>query len=160
MKHYKSAVFTALFSLCLIVTWIILTRSTVITEVRTTLFTCTISSQDFSLQWKHSVEKTQWVEYYQRHQDHFILQYTDVISFGAGTPSDYPIIFQKNGVIRMQVDQKISDIRWTVSKNMQGTILVNNKIWLIYQHLPTYSIIEISPQLYPLWKTWQFGECV
>ena len=144
MKHYKSAVFTALFSLCLIVTWIILTRSTVITEVRTTLFTCTISSQDFSLQWKHSVEKTQWVEYYQRHQDHFILQYTDVISFGAGTPSDYPIIFQKNGVIRMQVDQKISDIRWTVSKNMQGTILVKNKIYKKNNILGSARVVLLS----------------
>lgn len=130
------------------------------TEVNIAGKQCKISSADFDLQWKHSVEKTIWTENYQRQQQHFLLRYTDLISFGAGTPANLPIISQKNGVIRMSVNQKIEDIDWIVSRNMQGTLKVNKNEWSIYKDYPDYTLVNIAIQQQPLWKTWTIGECL
>lgn len=129
-------------------------------EVNSAEDRCKISSQDFDLQWRHSVEKTIWLENYQHEQHNFVLRYTDLISFGAGTPTNFPILFQKNGVVRMSVNQKVKDIHWTISRNMQGTIKVHQKEWAIYKDYPDYTLVNISIQQQPLWKIWTIGECL
>ena len=85
MKLKKGAVITALFLLGLFGLLFLPVRYS---EVTVAQMQCRISTAQFSLQWKHSVEKTRWVENYQREQQHFILRYTDQISFRVGTPND------------------------------------------------------------------------
>ena len=158
MKLKKSAVLmTALFLIGLCGLLLFPLRYTDVLVEQTH---CRISSAQFNLQWKHSVEKTRWVENYQREQQHFILRYTDLISFGAGTPNDYPIIFQKDGVVRMQVNRRIEQINWIISKNMQGSLVVQQKVWPIFQQHPDYTVVQITSQQQPLWKAWQIGECL
>ena len=156
MRLKKSAVFTALFLLDLCGLLFLPVRYS---EVTVAQMQCRISTAQFSLQWKHSVEKTRWIENYQREQQHFILRYTDLISFGAGTPNDYPIIFQKDGMVRMKVHRRIDQINWIISKNMQGSIIIHQSVWPIFQQYPDYTLVQITAQQQPLWKAWQIGEC-
>ncbi|NAS10000.1 DUF1850 domain-containing protein [Acinetobacter haemolyticus] len=129
------------------------------THVMSEKHNCIIREADFNLQWRHSVEKTIWRESYHREKNTFRLVYTDLISFGAGTPSDYPIISQKDGVIRMAVNQKLKEINWTVSQNMQGQLSWNNTTWAIANELPDYSLVQFKSTYTPLWKIWWLGEC-
>lgn len=156
-KFQKNAVYTAFFILFFL---IYASYPTLYTQVRVETDICKISTDQFDLQWKHSVEKTAWSEQYQRQKNKFLLRHTDLISFGAGTPSNYPIEFQKNGVIRMRVNQNIDEINWVISRNMQGTILADQKIWSIFQSYPDYSLVNISVQYQPKWKSWWIGECL
>ena len=87
------------------------------------------------------------------------MRYTDLISFGAGTPNDYPIIFQKDGMVRMKVNRRIDQINWIISKNMQGSIIIHQRVWPIFQQYPDYTLVQITAQQQPLWKAWQIGEC-
>lgn len=153
----KSAALTALL---LSILSLVLSAPKQFIQVQVDQDRCKISSDSFDLQWKHSVEKTTWLEHYQIKQRKFVLRYTDLISFGAGTPTHYPIIFQKNGWIRMDVNQTLKDINWTISKNMQGTIKSQQKQWLIYQDYPDYSIVNISIQQQPFWNVIWLGECL
>ena len=157
MKFKKSAVLTALFlvSLC---GFLLLPIQ--YTDVSIEQTHCRIASDQFNLQWKHSVEKTRWVEHYQREQQHFNLRYTELVSFGAGTPNDYPIIFQKDGKVRMKVDRQLEQINWIISQNMQGSIVVQQQLWPVSQHYPDYTLVQITSQQQPLWKAWQIGECL
>lgn len=157
MKLKKSAVPAALFLLGLCGLLLFPVRYT---DVQTEQTHCRISTEQFNLQWRHSVEKTRWVENYQREPQHFKLRYTDLISFGAGTPNDYPIIFQKNGMIRMKVDRQVEQINWIISRNMQGSLIIDQKLWPIYQQHPDYTVVQITSQQRPLWKAWQIGECL
>ncbi|RLZ07922.1 DUF1850 domain-containing protein [Acinetobacter sp. 2JN-4] len=154
-----SAASAALFS-GLIVLGVVIACPIASTHVTTPKHDCVIRETDFNLQWRHSVEKTLWLENYHREKKGFQLVYTDLIAFGAGTPSDYPIIFQKDGIIRMSVKQKIAEINWTVSRNMQGRILFGNKSWSIANELPDYSLVQFKNSYTPLWKIWWLGECL
>jgi len=153
-----SAVFTALF--CLTVSLIILVfYPQPNTQVISEKYHCIIRETHFDLQWQHSVEKTLWRESYLRKNNGFFLIHTDLISFGAGTPSDYPIISKKDGFIRMAVNKNISEINWIVSRNMQGQLLWNKKTWFIAKDLPDYSLVRFISTHTPLWKIWWLGEC-
>jgi len=121
---------------------------------------CRIFSNHLELQWIHSVEKTTWLEHYQIKHKKFVLQYTDFVSFGAGTPTHYPIIFQKNGWIRMDVNLSVKDIYWTISNHMQGIIIFQHQQWSIYKDYPDYSIVHISIQQQPLWRVLRLGQCL
>ncbi|ENU30916.1 hypothetical protein F991_01259 [Acinetobacter sp. CIP-A165] len=157
MKHL-SAASAALFC-SVVLLGILMSYPIASTQVTTPKHHCIIRDADFNLQWRHSVEKTLWLENYQRSKNGFQLIYTDLISFGAGTPSDYPVIFQKGGVIRMSVNQQIPEINWTVSRNMQGHILLKDKSWAIANRLPDYSLVQFRSTYTPLWKIWWLGEC-
>lgn len=158
MPKLKSVIITTLF-LCLCLCFSLLYPVQFIL-IEVDQKRCKITSDHFALQWKHSVEKTTWLEHYQIKQHKFVLRYTDLVSFGAGTPTHYPIIFQKDGWVRMDVNQIFHDIRWTISKNMQGIIKFEHKQWPIYQQYPDYSIVNISIQQQPFWNVLWLGECL
>ncbi|ALH95433.1 DUF1850 domain-containing protein [Acinetobacter equi] len=157
IKHKSVVITTLLFGLCFGLTFLLPVSYT---QVQVNQNICKIPSQSFDLQWKHSVEKTNWLEHYQIKNNNFVLQYTDFISFGAGTPISNLIIFQKDGWIRMEVNQMLKEINWTISKNMQGVIKFNHQEWRIYEDYPNYSLINISIQQQPFWTVLWLGECL
>ena len=159
MMTIKSAASAALFvSVVCGLLWILLKQQTLI-QVSVNTQSCRLTQDHFELQWRHSVEKTQWTEFYHIQGQHLILAYTDLVSFGAGTPSHYPIIFQKNGLVRMKVNQQLPELSWFISERMQGAIVTVGHHWKLYQDFPNYSLVHIQVVQQPLWKIWQIGAC-
>jgi hypothetical protein len=120
---------------------------------------CVIPAESFQLKWRHSVEKTPWSEHYQRASQGFILTDTELVSFGAGTPSTAPVLSQKNGHVRLQVNTFMKEINWMVSRNMQGQIIFDRHQWTVSEQLPDYSLVKITVQHIPIWKVWTLGVC-
>lgn len=158
MLNIKSAALAALFVCIVALAWILFKSQTMI-EVKVNEHTCFLKQNNFALQWQHSVEKTRWTEFYTLDDQHLLLSYTDLVSFGAGTPSDYPIVFQKNGVVRMKVNRKIDELSWFISSRMQGVLITKKHRWMLHEDFPNYSLVQIRVLKQPLWKTWQIGAC-
>ena len=101
-----------------------MTFSYIFVEVKEQNFQCKIDQKSFQLSWMHSVERTQWKERYLLDKDHFILTDTQFISFGAGTPDQGTITRQDDGNIHMQINRKMKEINWVISRRMQEKLRV------------------------------------
>lgn len=120
---------------------------------------CRLVGHEFQLAWRHSVEKTQWIEHYQRQQDHFLLSSTELVSFGAGTPSNAPVIALNAGKLQLLVNRRLAQLDWFISKNMQGRIISDQSTWYIYQDFPDYSLVQFRAKQAPLWQLWRMEAC-
>lgn len=129
-----------------------MTFSYIFVEVKEQNFQCKIDQKSFQLSWMHSVERTQWKERYLLDKDHFILTDTQFISFGAGTPDQGTITRQDDGNIHMQINRKMKEINWVISRRMQGKIESADRIWNIYQDFPDYSTVQLSIKRQPMEK--------
>lgn len=161
MSGTKSAVWAALFLfLCLLISALFFPVTYTQVSIEENAYRCVIRPQQFQLQWRHSVEKTLWQEHYQRDTAHFILTHTDLVSFGAGTPDDYPILQHKNGQVRMQVNHLFKELHWTISQNMQGQLQVNQQVWSIAEDFPDYTVVHFSVRQQPFWRWLGQGDCL
>ena len=112
---------------------------------------CYFTDPDFELRWIHSVEKQWWEEQYQRMDDELLLTTTYFEAFGAGTPSTEKLApVQKPGYLGYQIDEKLPNLNWVVSRLTKGEINYGGHRFLIHQWVPDYSEVVIMPKTYGL----------
>ncbi|WP_439239620.1 DUF1850 domain-containing protein [Lonepinella sp. BR2919] len=118
---------------------------------------CVWNSDKFSLKWQHSVEKQYWQENYQLQGKQFLLVNTYIQAFGAGTPSTGHYINAPQGYVGFESQLSFTELNWVVSPVMQGVILSDKGSFPIFQKVPSYTTVHISPITYPYIK-WLFME--
>lgn len=112
---------------------------------------CYFTDPDFELRWIHSVEKQWWEEQYQRMDDELLLTTTYFEAFGAGTPSTEKLApVQKPGYLGYQINEKLPNLNWVVSRLTKGEINYGGHRFLIHQWVPDYSEVVIMPKTYGL----------
>ena len=116
---------------------------------------CYFSNPNFQLRWIHSVEKQWWEEQYQRIDESgtekgaLLLTTTYFEAFGAGTPSTEMLApIQKPGYLGYQINEKLPNLNWVVSRLTKGEIDYDNHRFLIHQWVPDYSEVIIMPKMY------------
>ncbi|WP_083838416.1 DUF1850 domain-containing protein [Lentibacillus jeotgali] len=69
-----------------------------------------LNERSFSIQWIHSVEKEEWIEYFNIKDDVLYLESTKFKTFGAGVPSqsERPAVL-KDGWVHMDIKRKIGE---------------------------------------------------
>lgn len=153
MKGIQGAAIAALFGLAVfVITCSWMTFPYILVEVKAQNFQCKIDQKAFQLSWIHSVEKTEWKECYLQEGNDLILADTQFVSFGAGTPDQGNLTKQKDGNIHMQINRKMKELNWVISRRMQGKIEIADRTWNIYQDFPDYSTIQISIKKDSLWE--------
>lgn len=116
---------------------------------------CYFVEPDFQLRWIHSVEKQWWEEQYQRKDGssteaaELLLTTTYFEAFGAGTPSTEMLApVQKPGYLGYQINEKLPNLNWVVSRLTKGEIDYGDHRVLIHQLVPDYSEVTIMPKMY------------
>ncbi|WP_367107159.1 DUF1850 domain-containing protein [uncultured Psychrobacter sp.] len=112
---------------------------------------CYFTEANFQLRWMHSVEKQWWEEQYQRAGDELLLTTTYFEAFGAGTPSTEVLApVQKPGYVGYQINEKLPQLNWVVSRLTKGEIDYGDYRILIHRWVPDYSEVVIVPKAYSL----------
>ncbi len=159
--YRKQILGSLLFLLLGIILFIALTPTTHIliqsTQNNRKPLTCVWNEDEFSLKWRHSVEKQYWQEDYQRQEQHLLLTHSYMQTFGAGTPSVGQPINAPDGYVGLASHLAFDELNWVVSSVMQGVILSNNHYLPIYQLVPEHTVVHISPITHPYIK-WLFME--
>lgn len=116
--------------------------------VITNQWECKWATDSFVLQWRHSVEKQLWQDYYQRNNQQFKLTHSFVQSFGAGVPSEGKAIPAPQGFVGIQHDLILSEVNWTVSRRMQGEMIEPKQRYYfkINQYVDDYASVNIQVQ--------------
>ncbi|TWT05520.1 DUF1850 domain-containing protein [Planococcus sp. CPCC 101016] len=105
----------------------------------------------FTLQWIHSVEKEEWLEFYERDGDNLLLTETKFKTYGAGVPSDGEIISSKDGYVHMKIGRLFNEMNLTISQNAQTTILTADKEIPLYEYTDDYELVTIKIEMIHLW---------
>lgn len=123
--------------------------------ITTSDWACRWTADSFVLQWRHSVEKQLWQEYYQVHQNHFLLTHSFVQSFGAGVPTQGIPIKAPKGFVGLSHNLTMPAVDWVVSSRMQGVVIEPDSKFQfnIYQYLSDYSRVQIQIKN-KLWFVW------
>ncbi|MFC0323789.1 DUF1850 domain-containing protein [Gallibacterium melopsittaci] len=106
---------------------------------------CRLPTNEFTLQWKHSVEKQLWQEHYFQQDNVLILDKVFQQTFGAGSPADGKAITAPYGFVGVAKHITLPELNWVVSSNMQGVLFTNDFVLPVYQLVPDYSEIKIIP---------------
>lgn len=119
---------------------------------------CYWQSDVLLLTWRHSVEKQNWIERYQRQGRQLFLTHTYTQTFGAGIPAGNQTTVAPKGYVGMRTQLHFDELNWVVSRNMQGQIYTPKEgVFLIYRYVPDYSKVVIKVMDKP-WYQWQFME--
>ncbi|OOR92841.1 hypothetical protein B0181_01475 [Moraxella caviae] len=121
-------------------------------------FHCRLA-HDFSLKWRHSVEKQLWQENYTQQGDKLLLTSTYIQSFGAGTPSTGTPISAPQGYTGQRVDLALDVLNWVVSDNMAGEIISADGRFAIAKKLPDYTEVQIKPATLNAWQRLWIAPC-
>lgn len=122
--------------------------------------TCKVESSYFSLYWIHSVDKTPWIEHYERIDSGFTLTHSIFRTFGAGVPHYGNLIKSNDGMIHYEMNQFIAEINWIVDKDVSSTIILSNdQPWKIYQEMSRYSEIQIHNKYLNFWQRLLIRNC-
>lgn len=126
---------------------------------------CKIETPQFALSWIHSVDKTPWIEQYERKDSGFLLTKTQFQTFGAGVPHDGKIIKSDDSMIHYQIDQFMPEINWIIDHEVYSTIILshdpskdlsktlsNGSHWEIYREFDRYSEIQIRNKPFNFWQ--------
>ena len=111
-----------------------------------------LKETDFALQWIHSVEKEEWLEFYERDGDSLLLTETKFKTYGAGVPSDGEIISSKDGYVHMKIDRLFNEMNLTVSRNAQTTIITADQEIPLYEYTEDYELVAITIEYLHLWN--------
>ena len=128
-----------------------------LTLIITPDFQCKIENPQFALSWIHSVDKTPWIEQYERKDKGFLLTKTQFKTFGAGVPHDGKVIESNDSMIHYQIDQFMPEINWIIDREVYSTIILPDDLssenhWEIYQEFDRYSEIQIRNQPFNFWQ--------
>lgn len=110
-----------------------------------------LKDTNFTLQWIHSVEKEEWLEFYERDGDNLLLAETKFKTYGAGVPSDGEIISSKDGYVHMKIGRLFNEMNLTVSQNAQTTINTADKEIPLYEYTEDYETVTITIEFIGLW---------
>lgn len=112
---------------------------------------CYFTELQFQLRWIHSVEKQWWEEQYRRENNGLLLTTTYFQAFGAGTPSTETLAkIQKPGYVGYQINERLPNLNWVVSRLTKGEIDYADQRFLIHELVPDYSEVTITPKAYSL----------
>lgn len=116
-------------------------------EVKDQLFWTT--EQHFALKWIHSVEKEEWVEFYEIKDETLFLSKTQFKTFGAGvpsTPKESEQVSLKDGYVVLEINRSFPSLQLVVSSNVNSTLIINDKEILLYELAGDYESVSISVQ--------------
>ncbi|RSD27189.1 DUF1850 domain-containing protein [Mesobacillus subterraneus] len=111
-----------------------------------------LKGDQFEIGWIHSVEKEPWYETYALKNDQLYLVETRFKTFGAGTPSSGKVLPSTDGFVHMELDQRMDEINFIVSKNVQTTLYTGNNIIPLYEIAPDHAAFVIKNKEIPLWQ--------
>ena len=111
-----------------------------------------LKESNFTLQWIHSVEKEEWLEFYERDGDSLLLTETKFKTYGAGVPSDGEIISSEDGYVHMKIDRVFTEMNLTVSQNAQTKIKTADKEIPLYEYTEDYELVTITVEFIDLWN--------
>ena len=83
---------------------------------------CYLAGQDFTLQWRHSVEHQLWQEHYRLDGRQLWLDATYMQTFGAGTPSGGQPLLAPPGFIGQRSQVRLPELNWVVSRRAENRI--------------------------------------
>ncbi|EIM08033.1 hypothetical protein A1A1_03037 [Planococcus antarcticus DSM 14505] len=110
-----------------------------------------LKEKEFTLQWIHSVEKEEWLEFYERDGDSLLLTETKFKTYGAGVPSDGEIISSEDGYVHMKIGRLFTEMNLTVSENAQTTIITAEEEIPLYEYTEDYELVTIKIEFIHLW---------
>ena len=108
----------------------------------------------FELAWIHSVEKEEWVEFYEIKNDELLLTHTSFKTFGAGvpsTPNDGKNTVLENGYVTMEINRIFDSLQLVVSENVQSKLVLEGKEILLYKLTENYEAVTISVINLSIW---------
>lgn len=146
------------FLVLLFISWT-LTFPLLTFEIKNQLFWTT--EQHFALKWIHSVEKEEWVEFYEIKDDALFLSTTQFKTFGAGVPStlnDSKQVALKDGFVVMEINRSYPSLQLVVSENVNSTLIISDKEILLFELAGDYEPVTISVQKMSLWDMFFKGE--
>lgn len=108
--------------------------------------------ESFQLKWIHSVEREEWIENYEKSGNQLILTETYFKTFGAGVPSDSENTELVDGFVKMDINLLYPELYLTVSKNVQTTILANDREIPLYSFTSDYTTVHITNESIYLWQ--------
>ncbi len=111
-----------------------------------------LKGRTFQIGWIHSVEKEPWLEMYERRGKELYLVETKFKTFGAGTPSIGEVIPSDDGFVHMKLDNKMAELRLSVSENVETTLYTENETIPLYTLVDDYESVVIDIQKLPLWQ--------
>lgn len=112
-----------------------------------------LKDERFIISWIHSVEKEEWKEAYIVQEDSFLLSETAFKTFGAGSPYNEGNTYIQDGFVVMEIGETIPEINMMISKNVQTTLIIEDKPIFLYQLIDEeYENAHFYHQKIPLWK--------
>lgn len=120
---------------------------------------CYLNTRQFTLQWRHSVEHQLWREHYVWQAGSLHLDKTEMQTFGAGTPASGRPTIATPGFVAQTSTVVLPELNWVVSRRMEGEIHTNRGTWLLYQHVPDYTVILIQPVRRMRAQQWLGAHC-
>ena len=119
------------------------------------------TEKNFTLKWIHSVEKEEWIEFYEKKEKTILLTTTAFKTFGAGvpsTPKDGQHVTVKDGYVTMDINRSFPSLELIVSENVKSTLVIKEKEILLYALAGDYEPVTISVQPISLWDMLLKGE--
>lgn len=111
-----------------------------------------LKEDTFEIGWIHSVEKEPWFERFERQSDTLHLTDTRFKTFGAGTPSSGVVIPSDDGFVHMKLDERIEELRLSVSKNVRTTLYTESTTVPLYELVADYETVVIDVKKIPFWR--------
>ena len=110
-----------------------------------------LKEKDFALQWIHSVEKEEWLEFYEQDGNSLLLTETKFKTYGAGVSTDGEIISSEDGYVHMKIGRSFNEMNLTVSENAQTTIRIADREIPLYNYTEDYESVRITIRFIDLW---------
>ncbi|ALX50247.1 DUF1850 domain-containing protein [Lentibacillus amyloliquefaciens] len=109
-RKYKAVFSLALLILILIGVMFIPVKALTVLKGDEEIYALYLKDRSFSIQWTHSVEKEDWIEYFNIRDDVLYLESTKFKTFGAGVPSqtEHSAVLE-DGWVHMDIERKIGE---------------------------------------------------
>ncbi|MEW9672272.1 DUF1850 domain-containing protein [Ammoniphilus sp. 3BR4] len=106
----------------------------------------------FSIEWIHSVEKEEWLEFYERKENELFLTKTQFKTYGAGVPSSGKTSLTPKGFVEVEVNRKMEELRLVVSPCVKSTMHLDNQDIYLYELAGPYEEVVIRPTRVPIYQ--------
>lgn len=106
----------------------------------------------FSIEWIHSVEKEEWLEFYERKERALFLTKTLFKTYGAGVPSSGKTSLTPEGFVEVEVNRKMEELRLVVSPRVKSTMHLDRQDIFLYELANPYEEVVIRPAQVPIYQ--------